>query len=116
MEKNEGRIHQESYVWFHNTFPDLRGLLCYNLNNSRNGIDGARNRSKGVQPGRADFTLYYQGEAVMIEMKEGSGRQSSEQKKWQRLVEAHGFRYEVCWTLEEFQCVVVGIINKTGKP
>ena len=112
MDKNEGRIHQDCYVWFHNRFPDLRGLLCYNLNNSRNVIDGARNRSKGVQAGRADFTLYYQREAVMIEMKDGSGRQSAEQMAWQKVVESHGFQYSLCRTLEEFKEVVLGIIKK----
>lgn len=112
MEKSESRIHQDCYVWFHNSFPSLRGLLCYNLNNSRDGIDGARNRSKGVQAGRADFTLYYQSEAVMIEMKEIDGRQGPEQRKWQRVVEGQGFRYEVCRTLEEFQSVVGGIIKQ----
>lgn len=114
MDKSEGRIHQECYVWFHNSFPELRGLLCYNLNNSRDGIDGARNRAKGVQAGRSDFALYYQGEAVMIEMKEVFGRQSPEQKRWQQVIEGQGFRYFVCRDLEEFKDVIVEIF-KTGK-
>jgi len=111
MDKSEGRIHQDCYVWFHNSFPQLRGLLCYNLNNSRDGIDGARNRAKGVQAGRADFVLYYQGEAVMIEMKDGKGTQSREQRVWQKVVESQGFKYTLCRTLEEFKEVVLGIIK-----
>ena len=73
MDKNEGRIHQDCYVWFHNSYPQYRGLLCYNLNNSRDRIEGAKNRSKGVQPGRSDFVIYYHHEAFMIELKEGDG-------------------------------------------
>jgi len=111
MDKNEGRIHQDCYVWFHNSFPELRGLLCYNLNNSRNGIDGARNRSKGVQAGRADFTFYYHREAVMIEIKDEKGKQSHEQRVWQKVVESHGFRYTLCRNFEEFKEVVLGIIK-----
>lgn len=113
MENSEGRIHQDCYVWFHNSFPELRGLLCYNLNNSRNGIDGARNRSKGVQAGRADFAFYYKGKTVMIEMKEGRGKQSQEQKQWQQAIEQQGFRYFVCRDIEEFQ-EVIGCIIKNG--
>jgi len=111
MDKNEGRIHQDCYVWFHNSFPELRGLLCYNLNNSRNGIAGARNRAKGVQAGRADFVLYWDSSAVMIEIKDGSGRRSAEQRAWQKVVESHGFQYSLCRTLEEFKEVVLGIIK-----
>ena len=112
MDKNEGRIHQDCYVWFHNSFPQLRGLLCYNLNNSRDRIEGAKNRSKGVQPGRSDFVIYYQREAFMIEMKEGDGSLSKDQKDWQKLVESQGFRYTLCRTLEDFKEAIGGIINK----
>lgn len=110
MDKNEGRIHQDCYVWFHNSFPELRGLLCYNLNNSRDGIDGARNRSKGVQAGRADFTFYYHGEAVMIEIKGGDGRQSKEQKMWQKTIEKQGFSYSVCRDVSEFKVLINSVI------
>ncbi len=112
MDKNEGRIHQDCYVWFHNSYPQYRGLLCYNLNNSRDRIEGAKNRSKGVQPGRSDFVIYYHHEAFMIELKEGDGPQSKDQKDWQKLVESHGFRYTLCRTLEEFKEVILGIIKR----
>ncbi|NTW98353.1 MAG: VRR-NUC domain-containing protein [Geobacteraceae bacterium] len=110
--KSEGRIHQDCYVWFHNTFPEFRGLLCYNLGNSKNMIDGALNKSKGVQPGRSDFTLYWMGSAVMIEMKDDDGRQSKDQVNWQRLIERHGFRYIICRSLESFKEVVEEIIKQ----
>ena len=109
MSQSEGRIHQECYVWFHNTFPEYRGLLCYNFGNSKNRIDGALNRSKGLQAGRADFTLYWSADCtVFIEMKDDHGRQSTAQMAWQRLVEARGFRYLVCRSIDDF----IDIINK----
>jgi hypothetical protein len=104
--KSEERLHSDCYVWFHNTYPSLRGLLCYNLNNSKNRIDGARNKAKGLQPGRADFTLYYNGTAHFIELKTEIGSQSNGQKEWEKLVRSHGFNYYICKTLNEFQYAI----------
>lgn len=111
IDKTEGRIHQECYVWFHNTFPELRGLLCYNLGNSKNRIDGALNKSKGLQAGRSDFSFYWDGRAHFIEMKDDEGGQSSDQKKWQGVVERNGFTYQVCRRIEEFKSIINNIIN-----
>lgn len=99
----EEKLHQDCYVWFHNTYPELRGLLCYNLNNSRNKIDGARNRAKGLQEGRSDFSYYRKGVAWMIELKTEAGSQSPAQKVWQAKMEGEGFQYVVIRSLSEFQ-------------
>lgn len=107
----EERIQQDIYVWFHNTYPDLRGLLCYNLNNSRNAIDGARNRSLGLQAGRSDMVLYYSGKAYMIEIKTGEGKQSREQKEWQRKIEQQGLNYYVTRSLDDFKQWLSGVIG-----
>ena len=40
-------------------------------------------------------------------MKTDKGRQSPEQKQWQEMVEAHGYRYRVCRSLDEFMAVPV---------
>jgi hypothetical protein len=106
MKKAEDRIQQEIVQWFNNTYPSLRGLLCYNLNNSQNAIDGNRNKMKGLIAGRSDLVLYYCGEAYMIELKTLKGRQGDEQKAWQKLIESHGFEYFIIRDLKEFQQLV----------
>ena len=108
----EERIQTDCYVYFHNTFPEHRGLLCYNLNNSKNKIDGARNKAMGIQKGRSDLVLYWQGSAVMIEMKTPTGEQSPEQIEWQRKVEEQGFEYHLARSLEEFQKIILTILKK----
>ncbi len=108
----EERIQTACYVYFHNTFPEHRGLLCYNLNNSKNKIDGARNKAMGIQKGRSDLVLYWQGRAVMIEMKTPTGEQSPEQIEWQRKVEGQGFEYHLVRSLEEFQKIILTILKK----
>ena len=108
---SEDKIHQDCYVWFHNTYPHLRGLLCYNLNNSKNKIDGARNKAKGLIAGRSDMVLYFQSKAFMIELKTQDGIQRSEQKEWERIITAQGFQYHICRSLSEFQSLITCILK-----
>ena len=111
MNKTEGKIQTECYTWFHNTYPKYRGLLCYNLNNSKNKVDGARNKALGLQPGRSDLVFYWGGVASMIEMKTETGTQSPAQKEWQKLIEENGFDYYIRKDLEEFQILIKNIME-----
>lgn len=101
--QSEARIQQECYTYFHNNYPNLRGLLCYNLNNSKNRIAGAINFSLGLQAGRSDMVYYRKGRAYMIELKTPDGRQSPKQKEWQQKIEAEGFVYVVIRSVDEFK-------------
>lgn len=108
---SEDRIHQAIYVWFHNEYPQLRGLLCYNLNNSRNAIDGNKNKLKGLQAGRSDLTFYFHGRAFFFEVKNESGTQSSEQKAWEVLMQNNGFNYYIVRNLDEFKAKLIAILS-----
>jgi hypothetical protein len=109
-QQTEGRLQQECFMWCWNERPETRGLLCYNLGNSKNRIDGNQNRSKGLIKGRADFSFYWSGKAYFIEMKTAGGRQHEEQKKWQAVVEKHGFSYLLCRDRKNFMEIIDGII------
>lgn len=110
--KTEGRVQSECVVWLWNNYPETRGLLCYNLNNSKNEIDGARNKSLGLIKGRSDLVFYWLGKATMIEMKdEDDGEQSEDQRKWQRRIEAHGFEYCICRSLEDFKKILLNLMG-----
>lgn len=98
----EIQLHASIYVYFHNNYPNLRGCLCYNLNNSANALDGNKNRQLGLQAGRSDLVLYYQKKAYMLELKTLTGRQHEEQKRWQKCIQNEGFPYIIIRTLEEF--------------
>jgi hypothetical protein len=108
---SEDKLQSECYLWFHNTYPELRGLLCYNLNNSMNRIRGMMDKSMGLQPGRSDMVFYYQGRAVMIEFKTLDGRQSKVQMEWQQKIQQAGFYYYIIRSLEEFQQLTLHIIK-----
>ncbi len=112
MDNNaEVKLQCECYVFFHNAYPSLRGLLCYNLNNSKNKIDGNLNKMMGLQKGRSDLEFHYKGKLTFIELKTEKGTQSPDQIKWQKLVESHGFEYYVIRNLQDFQQLIEKLIE-----
>ena len=110
---NEGRIQAECFQWFHNTFPQYRGLLfhCPNENDRADSspIQGAIRKSLGVWPGVADLICLIPRRghgALLIEMKDEHGTQKPAQKVWQEAVEAQNYVYKICRSLEQFKAIV----------
>ena len=110
--RSEQQLQVQCYTWFHNSFPELRGLLNCNNNNSENVIKGLQNKALGVQNGRSDMVLYYQGRSTHIELKNGSNKQTPNQKKWQELMESQGFDYHVVTNFQAFTELILKIIKK----
>jgi len=133
MEAGEDRLQAEAYQWFHNTYPELRGLLNYNLNNvtpilpsdarailkkfgilervfgmikKAAGYFGMVAKAMGLQAGRSDMVLYLKGKAFMIEWKTPKGKQQGKQKDWQELIEKQGFSYFIVRSLDEFKTLI----------
>lgn len=91
--ESEDKFQKNCVKWFNLQYPKFKGLLCYNLNNSRNKIAGAKNNDMGLIAGRSDLVLYRNGVATMIELKVKGRGQSEPQKEWQKLIENEGFEY-----------------------
>lgn len=108
--QSEDKLQSECYLWFHETYPEYRGLLCYNLNNSRNRIRASMDKSMGLQKGRADMVFYWQGSAYHIELKTLQGVQGSDQRKWEAAIKTAGFDYVIIRSLEKFKEYINGII------
>jgi len=109
-DNEEHRIQAGCFHWFNLQYPKFMGLL-YSVPNGgwRNKTTAAKLKAEGVIPGVADLALDiarqgYHG--LKIEMKTDKGKQSPAQKDWQRLVEAQGFKYVVCRSLEGFKQVI----------
>ena len=107
------RLQAECFKEAWNTFPVTRKLLFHVANEldgpGDNAIRGAIRRSEGIVKGVSDLILLiprgrYHG--LMIEMKTLDGYQRKEQKEWQALVEAQGYRYEVIRTKEAFMALL----------
>jgi hypothetical protein len=110
-EISEDKLQSDCYRWFHATYPDLRGLLCYNLNNSRSKIQAMTDRGLGLQPGRSDLVLYYKGIAYMLEAKTEKGTQQPNQKVWESKIIQAGFSYQIFRSKEEFISIILAIIK-----
>jgi hypothetical protein len=100
---SEIKIQSEAFLWHWNNYPNERGLLCYNLNNSANKIQGNQNKALGLIKGRSDMVYYKNGKAIMIEFKNEIGKQMPEQKKWEELISKEGFQYHIIRSLEQFK-------------
>jgi len=111
MEISEDKMQSDSYRWFHETYPEYRGLLCYNLNNSKNKIRGMMDKGMGLQPGRSDLVFYYKGVAYMLEAKTEKGTQQPNQKVWQSKIIQAGFSYQIFRSKDEFISIILEIIK-----
>lgn len=105
--KGEANLQSNCITWFDLQYPKLSPLLFAVPNGgSRNKIEAVNLKRQGVRAGVSDLILLFprQGHgALLIEMKYGSGRQRPGQKTWQRMVEAAGYRYVICRSLDEFR-------------
>ena len=115
--------------WFRVTYPEFARLLEHPKNevSSGNRTEGAIAKAEGVQAGVNDLifhapSLCYEWHGVIqeepfmvyslgIELKEKNGRQSPEQKNFQRYFEAAGNQYEICRSLESFQDIMTKYVN-----
>ena len=122
MREEEHNIQCACVRWFNFQWPEYRGLLFAVPNGgARSKATAGKLKAEGVVAGVADLILLvpqwfttWRGQegckyaGLCIEMKTDKGRQSPEQKQWQEMVEAHGYKYAVCHSLDEF----MNTINK----
>ena len=102
MKRPEQMLQQAIVKYFAYQYPSLKGLLCSNLNNSKDALTGGINKSMGVIAGRSDLVLYFNGKAYHIEVKTPKGKQSEAQKEWESIICLNGFEYDIVRSLDEF--------------
>lgn len=109
-QQSEARIQQTAYVWFHNTYPERRGMLFEINNNSQNAREGMQHRCMGRVKGVSDMCLLLPGGSVVfVEFKTETGRQSEAQLEWEILVTRNGFRYVIVRSVAEFQQLITSL-------
>lgn len=111
----EDKLQAACLIWFRLQYPQLRMLLFAVPNGgSRNKVEAAKLKATGVTPGVADliFLLPRQGyNNLLIEMKTPTGKQSPEQKDFQKQVEKAGALYVICRSLEQFMLTINNYLN-----
>jgi len=117
MRQEEHRIQCAIVKWFYYAYPQYRGGYLFAVpNGGHRNIQTARSlKAEGVTSGVSDLLLLvpkreYHG--LCVEVKTPVGRQSENQKNWQRIIEAQGYRYEIVRSLDEFVELVRWYLNE----
>lgn len=118
----ESNLQKQCVAWFRAQYPQYAMLLIHVANEGNgNRVSGAIHKAEGVVKGVSDLIFFmpadnyrkaigeqgiewiitYKG--LCIEMKTPKGSQSQEQKDFQKMVEAAGYKYIVVRNFEAFQ-------------
>lgn len=108
----ELQLQAKCSQWFWNTFPDQRGMLHNNDNNSFNKIEGARKRAIGVVEGVSDFEFIDFNIVWFLEFKVDKGIQSKSQIDFMNKVRALGHPYKIIYSFEEFTLFIYQRLTK----
>lgn len=119
MRHIESQTQRQCVTWFGLQYADL-SLLMFAVPNggARSKTEAAIMKGEGVKAGVADLLFLFpnrEHHGLCIEFKTEKGRQSESQKRFQRKVEAFGYRYEVIRSLEEFMNLIKDYLSKAKK-
>jgi hypothetical protein len=102
--------------YFNYQYPAYRGLLFAVPNGgARSKATAGRLKAEGVVAGVSDLLFLvprgkYHG--LCLETKTPKGRQSPEQKEWQKRVEGQGFLYKIYRNFDEFRTILDKFLNE----
>lgn len=104
--RKESDIQSEFFEKIKLFFPKIPDKLCFAIPNggSRNPIEAANLKRQGVKAGVSDVIILIPKKgfaSLCIEFKTATGKQSEEQKEFQRQVEACGSKYVIVRSVAE---------------
>lgn len=110
MARKESALQKACVGWFRLQYRSRARLLFAVPNGGgRTRIEASIMNGEGVLAGVADL-IYLESRggygSLCIEMKTRTGRQSPEQKEWQKAAEAGGNRYVVCRSFDDFKAAI----------
>lgn len=100
------QLQAECFQWFHNAYPEQRGLMHANSNNSFNKIKGNQNKALGVVKGVLDLEYYRRGRLYFFDIKIGKDKFSQAQHEFMAQVIAEGAKCYEIRSLEQFQTII----------
>ena len=97
--------------FFRQYYPDLYRNIWHTNGRAINASNGAVLKGMGVVAGVSDLLFFYKGTLHGIELKMGNGRQSDEQKEFEKMLKANGGRYYIVRTLDSFANLINEIVK-----
>ena len=111
----ESKLQIQCVTWFKYQYPHLAPLMFAVPNGgSRDKREAAIMKAEGITAGVSDLILNIRGglhTQLAIEMKGVKGRQSPEQKRYQRYAEAVGIKYIICRSFQDFKDEVTNYLE-----
>jgi hypothetical protein len=111
----ESKLQIQCVTWFKYQYPHLATLMFAVPNGgSRDKREAAIMKAEGITAGVSDLILNIRGglhTQLAIEMKDVKGRQSPEQKRYQRYAEAVGIKYIICRSFQDFKDEVTNYLE-----
>ena len=120
MKHKEQELQIQCVRWFRYEYPWLSRLLTHPINEGHKNTAkvGGIHKAEGTVKGVADLLLFLpsgEPDALLyglgIEMKDENGRQSQEQKDFERMYIAAGYAYVVCRSFEQFKALIKGWVD-----
>lgn len=104
----ENVIQAEIYKWYNNNFclknHDPQCIIFSVPNGgTRNIREALLLKATGLVAGVSDLIVIKQNEIIFVEVKTEIGKQSKEQKDFQKIIEKLGFKYILVRSLEDFK-------------
>jgi hypothetical protein len=118
LKESEDKLQADCFLWFHNTYPHLRGLLWHvpnELSGHVSQVMANRMKAMGLIAGVPDLEFHYNLRTTFIELKnpEGTGRTSKEQKEIHKQLDKQRFVVYILNSLEQFKFVIEEILANT---
>lgn len=121
MNHEESKLQKQCVAWFRAQYPQYAMLLTHVVNEGNgNRVSAAIHKGEGTVAGVPDLLLFMpavlQGVAchgLGIEMKTAKGKQSQQQKDFQKIFESALYQYVVVRSFEEFKKCVRDYISRT---
>ena len=112
QEHSEDKIQHDCFTWFHNSYPQYRGLLFAIPNGGfRNAREANKLKATGVVPGIPDLQLIWGKMPYFFEVKTANGRISPKQKEIHQQFEKHDLKVFIIRSLDQFKELITEIIK-----
>ena len=108
MKRLEDKLQAEIVAYYSMHYGRTYDKCLFHCNNkAKNKIEGNRMKAMGVKTGVSDLILVVPSQVIFIELKTDTGRQSPDQKEFQRQVTELGHTYVVVRSLDDFKRLIV---------
>lgn len=110
MHPSEDKIQAQIFQYYHNTFCLNEKCIIFSVPNGghRNKAEAMKLKATGLLSGVSDLLINHFGAWHCVEVKEPlKGKQSPEQKRFERIIRGLNTSYDIVYSLDEFKALIL---------